>query len=193
MPNIEKKHNCQTPDNIYQLPLFVLFFLFFLVPGCASKYTLSAPKYNRYEGEINQHTRLIRADRHRIFHILTDEQSFQAICPKGTVVTHESAPPYRVGTVLRTDIDHIFNLSWRSQVMQVVPDSFIRLQFLDGFFAGGTEIWELESQGEFTRTTQTIIVPINGFFKKIAWVLKVRRKHDNMVEMFLDNLKSSAG
>ncbi len=149
-------------------------------------------KYSQYDGEINQHVRLIKAERQRIFHILTDEKSFRKICPEGTIVTHESAPPYRAGSRINTEIDHIFNLKWRSQVQEVVPGERIRLQFLDGFFAGGTEIWELEGIGEFTRTTHTIIVPVDGFLKKLAWTLKVRRKHDNMVEIFLDNLKSLA-
>jgi hypothetical protein len=176
--------------NKLQLISILLFFVCF--PGCASKYMVSSSKYPQYDGEINQHVRMIKAEKQKIFHILTDATSFRAICPEGTIVTHESAPPYRVGSRIKTEIDHIFNLKWHSQVMEVVPGERVRLQFVDGFFAGGTEIWELESIGEFTRTTHTIIVKVNGFLKKFAWGLKVRRKHDNMVEIFLDNLKSLA-
>jgi len=171
--------------------LFIVL-LFLFLQGCSTTYTIPSSKYPRYEGEVNQHVREIKAEKERIFHMLTDEKSFGSICPKGTIVTHESLPPYQVGSKVQTKIDHIFNLTWRSRVMEIVSNKKIRLQFLDGFFAGGTEIWELESNGEFTRTTHTIIVQINGFIKKWIWRLKVRRKHDIIVEAFLDNLKSLA-
>jgi RNA binding exosome subunit len=60
---------------------------------------------------------------------------------------------------------------------------------LDGFFAGGTEIWELETLGEETQVTHTIIVQPKGFFGNLVWTLKMRIKHDKMVEAVLDNLK----
>ena len=174
-------------------PRFLFIVLLFLfLQGCSTTYTIPSSKYLRYEGEVNQHVREIKAEKERIFHMLTDERSFGSICPKGIIVTHESLPPYQVGSKVQTKIDHIFNLTWRSRVMEIVSNKKIRLQFLDGFFAGGTEIWELESNGEFTRTTHTIIVQINGFIKKWIWRLKVRRKHDIIVEAFLDNLKSLA-
>ena len=100
--------------------------------------------------------------------------------------------PYQVGTFVNTKIDHIFKLLWRSQVIELEKDKKVRLQFLSGFFAEGTEFWELEPENEFTRTTHTIIVQPRGFLKKLAWNLKVRRKHDKMVEAFLDNLKRAA-
>lgn len=170
---------------------YLLFFMLLLLflQGCASKYTVPSSAYPDYEGEVNQHTRLIKAENHRVFHILTHEKSFKTVCPKGAIITHESSSPYQVGTIVNTKIDHIFDLEWRSQVMEVVPNKRIRLQFLDGFFAGGTEIWTLERKGEFTKTTHTIIIQINGFFKKLAWRLKFRPKHDKMTEAFLNNLK----
>lgn len=163
--------------------------LFLLAQGCSTKYIVSSGEYADFEGEVNQHVRLIRAEKHRIFQILTHEDTFRTICPKGTIVTYESPLPYQVGTLVKTKIDHILKLSWHSQVTEVVPYKKSRLRFLDGFFAGGTEIWELEREGEFTRVTHTIIVQPKGFFKKLAWSLKVRPKHDKMVEAFLDNLK----
>jgi hypothetical protein len=172
----------------------VLFFivLFSLSTGCSTKHSRTHDKYSQYEGEINQHTRLIHAESHRIFHILTQQDSFKSICPKGTVVTFEPMSPYQVGTFVNTRIDHIFKLLWRSQVIAIEPNEKIRLQFLSGFFAGGTEIWELESENGSTRTTHTIIFQLQGFLKKLVWNLKVRRKHDKMVEAVLDNLKRAA-
>ena len=165
-------------------------FLFFLFSqGCSSKYTLESTEYHGYEGEVNQHTRLIQASRERVFQILTDEQAFRQICPEGTIVTFETPPPYGVGTLLKTKITHIYELEWNTQVEEVLPPSKIRLHFLDGFFAGGTEIWEIKSLGEDTQVTHTIIIQPAGILKDLVWALKVRTKHNKMVEAVLDNLK----
>lgn len=172
--------------------LFLFLCLFFLVQGCSTRYIVSSDEYVDFEGEVNQHTRLVRAEKHRIFHILTHEDTFRTVCPKGTIVTYESPLPYQKGTLVKTKIDHIFKLSWRSQVIEVVPNKKSRLRFIDGFFAGGAEFWELEREGEFTRVTHTIIVQPKGFLKQLAWRLKVRLKHDKMVETLLDNLKRIA-
>ncbi|MBW2329645.1 MAG: SRPBCC family protein [Deltaproteobacteria bacterium] len=172
-----------------RLCLLAAVLLFLCLQGCSTKYTITSPKYAEYEGEINQHTRLVRAERSHVFQVLTQEESFKKICPKGTIVTHESPPPYKVGTLVKTKIVHIFELEWNSRVEEVIPDSKIRLQFLDGFFRGGTEIWELESETEYTRVTHTIIIQPKGLLEKLAWALKARMKHNKMTEAVLDNLK----
>ena len=168
--------------------------VFFLIcaAGCSTKYIVTSDKYAQYEGEVNQHTRLIRSDAGRIFLLLTHEEKFKAVCPQGTTATYEAPLPLQQGTFVVTKIDHIFKLQWRSQVVELIPDKKIRLQFLDGFFAGGTEIWELEPEKGSVKTTHTIIVRPHGFFKKLAWSLKVRGKHNKMTEAFLDNLKRFA-
>lgn len=175
-----------------KIGLILCVFLLVFVPGCSTQYIVTANKYAQYEGEVNQHTRLIRADAQRIFRILTREDRFKTVCPQGTVVTHKSPLPYQVGTLVETRIDHIFKLKWRSQVVELIPDKKIRLQFKDEFFVGGTEIWELEPENEFTRITHTIIVRPQGFLKKLFWSLKIRGKHDKMTEALLDNLKRVA-
>jgi len=157
--------------------------------ACSTKYTIKSPEYDRYGGEANQHTILIHAEKGRIFQILTQEEMFKKICPEGTTVTYEPPLPYQAGTLVRTKINHIFKLEWRSRVEEVIPDTKIRLQFLDGFFAGGTEIWELKDMGGKTQVTQTIVVKPRDFIGKVLWGLKVRGKHNKMVEAFLDNLK----
>ena len=169
--------------------LLAVLLLFLSLHGCSTKYIITSPQYNQYEGEIIQHTRLIRAERNRIFQILTHEGAFKEICPKGIIVTHESPPPYRVGLLIKTKILHIVKLDWNSRVKEIVPDKKIRLQSLNGFFTGGTEIWELDSVDEYTRVAHTIIVQPKGFFKNLAWVLKVRLKHDKIIETLLDSLK----
>ena len=166
--------------------------LFLVVQGCATNSALQFPAYAKYEGQVNQHTRFIRAESNRIFHILTLQKTFNTICPKGTTVFHETPLPYQVGTLVKTQIDHIYKLTWSSRVEELIPDEKIRLRFIDGFFAGGTEFWELEAQGEGTLIKHTLIFQPQGFLKKLAWNLKVRRKHDTMVEALLDNLKEAA-
>jgi hypothetical protein len=169
----------------------VVYFIYLLslVIGCSTKHIATSAKYSQYEGEINQHTSLIQAETHRVFHILTHQDTFNAICPQGTIVTFEPLSPYQMGTFVNTKIDHIFKLVWRSKVVEMIPNKKIRLQFLDGFFTGGTEIWELEPENGFTRATHTIIIRPQGFIKKLAWNLKVRRKHNKMVDSCFDNLK----
>jgi ribosome-associated toxin RatA of RatAB toxin-antitoxin module len=164
----------------------------FLLIGCSTKYRVESTRYAEFDGEINQHSRLIQAPAHRLFEIVTDADRFQAILPEGTVLTHEDPPPYQAGATVRMHINHIFKLTWQSQVEEVIPDKKIRLTFLDGFFAGGAEIWEFEKQADMTRTTHTIIVDPKGFWRKFAWNLKVRLKHDKMVEQMLDNLEQVA-
>jgi len=171
------------------LYLLAALLLFLSLCECSTKYIITSPQYNRYEGEINQHTRLIRAEKNLIFRILTQEEAFNEICPKGIIVTHESSPPYRVGLLIKTRILHIVTLDWNSRVEGIIPDKKIRLQFLNGFFAGGTEFWELDSVDGYTRVAHTIIVQPKGFFKNLAWIFKVRLKHDKIVEALLDNLK----
>jgi len=179
-------------ENFHFLILIVCVYIVVFVPGCSTKYIVTSDKYDHYEGEVIQHTRLIRADARCIFLILTQEDKFKVLCPPGTIVTYEFPLPYQQGTFITTKIDHIFKLQWRSQVVELIPDQKIRLQFLDGFFAGGTEIWELEPEKGFTKITHTIIVHSRGFLKQLAWSLKVRGKHDKMTEAFLDNLKRIA-
>jgi carbon monoxide dehydrogenase subunit G len=166
-------------------------FLFFSSQGCSTKYVVESSNYPEYQGEINQHSRLIRTERGRVFQVLTDEEAFSALSPDGTIVTYETPAPYEVGTIVKTRIEHIVKLSWHSRVQEVVQDRRIRLQFMDGLFAGGTEIWELDTTGECTRVTHTIIVQPEGFLRKLAWNVKVRGKHDRMTEAFLDNMKSA--
>lgn len=168
-------------------------FLLSPLQGCSSKYTVPpSVRYAPFEGELNQHSRVIRADRDHVFRILTDTETFKKLCPPGTVVTFVTPEPYRVGTLINTKIEHIFRLEWNTRVEEIVPSERIRLRFLDGFFADGTEIWEFEILGTGTRVAQTIIVQPRGILRKIAWFLKVRNRHDVMVEKFLDELKQFA-
>lgn len=171
--------------------LWTLLLVLGATQGCASKYHIKAPDYKGYEGEINQHSRLMRADKSKIFQLITHEKSFQSLCPEHTIFTHKTPPPYRVGTQVHTKIDHIFKLQWNTRVEELIPAQKIRLYFMDGFFKGGTELWEFEEEGDAVRVIHTIVVQPKGL-RKIAWLLKARRKHDEIVESVLDNLKQAA-
>ena len=156
--------------------------------ACSSKYTVESSEYVEFKGEINQHVRFLEADKCRVFQILTRERPFGEICPEGTIVTHESPQPYGEGSLVKTKIDNLFDLEWNSRVEEIIADRRIRLKFLDGFFFDGTEIWELEEVDQGTRISHTIIFQPDGFLKSFVWLLKVRTKHDDMVEVLLDNL-----
>jgi hypothetical protein len=163
-----------------------------LFTGCTSPYTVLPSNVPAFSGEANRHVRWIQADSQRIFQILTRPQSMRSLCPEGTVVSFLSPAPYMAGDLVETRIEHIFQLEWISRVDQVVANQSIRLIFQSGFFSGGTELWELYPQANGTSVSHTIMVDPKGFFKRLAWVTKVRRKHDKMVELFLDNLKRTA-
>jgi ribosome-associated toxin RatA of RatAB toxin-antitoxin module len=163
--------------------------LLLLCSGCTSRYTVSSSKYDSYPGEVNQHVRLLNAPAHSIFEMVTRDEDMKALCPDGTIVTILSPPPYESGDLVETRVEHIFKLKWISRVEAVDPHRMIRLKFQSGFFSGGTEIWEFEETGVKTRVSHTIIVEPKGLIRNAAWLLKIRRKHDKMVEQFLDNLE----
>jgi len=163
-----------------------------LLTGCTSQYTVLPSNVPTYSGESNQHVRWIQADSQRIFQILTSPQGMRSLCPDGTVVSYLSPLSYVEGNLVETRIEHLFEFEWISRVEQVVANQSIRLIFQNGFFSGGTELWEFYPETNGTLVSHTIYVDLKGFFKRLAWATKVRRKHDKMVELFMDNLKRTA-
>ena len=182
----------KSKKNIPIKTIIKFLFVLLLLAGCTSPYAVLPSNVPAYSGEANQHIRWIQADSQRIFQILTHPQSMRSLCPEGTVVSFLSPAPYVEGDLVETRIEHIFKLKWISQVEQVVANQSIRLIFQSGFFSGGTELWEFYPEANGTRVSHTIIVDPKGIFKRLAWMTKMRRKHDKMVELFLDNLKRTA-
>jgi len=178
--------------NIFIKTVINFLFLLPLLTGCASQYTVLPSKEAAYSGEANRHVRWIQADRQQIFQLLTSPQGMRSLCPDGTVVSYLSPAPYAEGDLVETRIEHIFKFKWISQVERVLADQSIRLTFQSGFFAGGTELWELYPENNGTRVSHSIFIEPRGFFKRLAWMTKMRHKHDKMVELFLDNLKRTA-
>lgn len=68
--------------------LAVAVLLFSCLPGCASRYTIKAPEYARYNGEINQHKPLIRAQKSRIY-----QRSITRLL-SGPEVSYEKCPGF---------------------------------------------------------------------------------------------------
>ena len=74
-------------------------------------------------------------------------------------------------------------------VLDIVLFHFDSTQIFRRFFYQRNGNLKNEERGEYTLVSHTIIVRTGSFFQKMAWVLKVRRKHDKMVEDFLENLQ----
>lgn len=159
--------------------------------GCSAKYTSNSPKYTKYKGEINHHTRLIKANRSELFDIITDEQSYKKICDGLLTITYHPPLPYQAGTIVSTQVEVRQQMHWQSHVEEIIPSQMIRLKFIDGFFAGCTEIWEIEQEGEMTRVSHTTTVNPKNIKETLFWVLKARNKHDDIIETVLDNLQAS--
>lgn len=159
--------------------------------ACSAPQSQFHKTYDNIPGEPNQHVRLIDASPERIFKILTHQESFTALVPEYAAVTFDSET-YSVGTRLTTHINHLLEFTWHSQVQEIVPNQKIRLEFMDGLFMGGAEIWEMQPHAEKTLVMQTIVVAPRGWIRKFIWNLKARRRHNIMVEKFLDSLKEMA-
>ena len=83
----------ENPKKIY---LSVICFLgtvsiLFSLVACSSKYTVKSTEYAGWEGEINQHVRLVRAEPNQVFKILTAEKAFGEICPKSRLAKNITA------------------------------------------------------------------------------------------------------
>ena len=116
---------------------------------------------------------------------------FVNLIPSDRVQLSKVTPgPYEVGTVIRTETKYKIKLQWDSQVVRVLKDRLLVLQFQDGPFRGGYEVWELETQGSSTRATHTLVYNISNFLYRLVWVLKSgEKKHNTLTEETLQNLK----
>jgi ribosome-associated toxin RatA of RatAB toxin-antitoxin module len=176
--------------NLIRTGLWLTWAALWLV-GCSTAQTSFYKTYPQYHGETNQHKRLITAPADQIYDILTSPSAFSQLVPEYTYVTFD-AETYGVGTRLTVQIDHLLKFTWHTQVKEVVPNKRIRMEFLDGLFKGGAEIWELEPQEGKTLVLQTIVVEPRGWIRQFIWNFKARDRHDAMIENFLDGLQVMA-
>jgi ribosome-associated toxin RatA of RatAB toxin-antitoxin module len=172
--------------------------IFFLVLVVLALYGCATPppvperlEFLNYQGQVNEHHILIQAPPSRVFHVLTDFDRFMTLIPSERVQLTKVTPgPYRVGTAIRAETIYKISLTWDSQVVQIDKDRLLVLQFQNGPFQGGYEVWELKAKGRCTRVSHTLVYNISNFFYRLVWLLKQgEKKHNILTEVTLLNLK----
>ncbi|MHC1742430.1 MAG: type II toxin-antitoxin system RatA family toxin [Syntrophobacteraceae bacterium] len=173
---------------------FLLPALSLALSGCAKPALPQGLQHLAYPGRTNEHHIVIEAPPERIFSILTDFDRFPGLVPSDRIrVSKQTGGPYGVGTVIRTETGYKIKVSWTTRVVDFQECRKITLQFQEGMFRGGYEIWDLEPDGEKTRVSHTILFNLSNFIYRILWVLKdVESKHNILVEATLHNLKRAS-
>ena len=148
-------------------------------------------EFLNYQGYVNEHRTLIQAPTSRVFDVLTDFDRFVTLIPSERVQLSKVTPgPYGVGTTIRAETIYKIQLSWESQVVKIKKNRLLILQFQDGPFRGGYEVWELVPHGTCARVSHTLIYNISNFLYKLVWVFKRgERNHNTLTEVTLLNLK----
>ena len=148
-------------------------------------------EFLNYQGQVNEHYTLIQAPTSRVFAVLTDFDRFVTLIPSERVQLSKVTPgPYGVGTTIRAETIYKIKLSWDSQVVKLKKNRLLVLQFQDGPFRGGYEVWELAPQGTCARVSHTLIYNLSNFLYRLVWVLKRGENHHNtLTEVTLLNLK----
>ena len=182
------------PFSDFQLsiPRLLVGLTLFAFLGCAAPPPVPERlEFLGYQGHVNEHQVVIQADSSQIFSVLTDFDRFVALIPADRMQLSKATPgPYKVGTVLRAETKYKIKLQWHSQVVRVQKDRLLVLQFQDGPFRGGYELWELKPQGSATRVSHTLVYNISNFLNRLVWVLKSgEKKHNTLTETTLQNLK----
>jgi ribosome-associated toxin RatA of RatAB toxin-antitoxin module len=172
--------------------IFVLILVALVLTCCATPPSVPERlEFLNYQGQVNAHDTLIQAPPSRVFHVLTDFDRFITLIPSDRVQLRKITPgPYQVGTAIRTETTYKIRLTWDSQVVQINKDRLLVLQFQNGPFQGGYEVWELKAKGSCTRVSHTLVYNISNFFYRLVWLLKQgEKRHNNLTEVTLLNLK----
>jgi ribosome-associated toxin RatA of RatAB toxin-antitoxin module len=148
-------------------------------------------EFLNYQGQVNEHHTLVRAQPSQVFAVLTDFDRFVTLIPTDRVELSKVTPgPYQVGTTIRAETAYKIKLRWHSKVVQMEKDSLLVLQFQDGPFRDGYEVWELRPQGNCTRVSHTFVYNISNLLYRLVWVFKRgEKKHNTLTEVTLLNLK----
>jgi ribosome-associated toxin RatA of RatAB toxin-antitoxin module len=170
---------------------WICWMLFCSLTGCVKPIVPDRLQYLGYAGRVNEHRIAIDAPPERVFSILTDFDRFPSLVPSDRIrVTKETAGPYGVGTLIRTQTGYKIKVSWTTKVVDIQEGRKIILQFQEGMFRGGYEIWELQQESERTHVSHTILFNIANAVYRFFWVLKgIESKHNILVEATLRNLK----
>ena len=172
---------------------FTLSLLLF-TQGCNKHVVPEQYRYLNFEGKVNQHKKVIKAKQETIFTMITDIDIFKTLYPTGFIEVSQASSDYlTIGTLRNTQTKYIVNLNWDSKVIELIENKKIVLQFLNGIFQNGYEIWELEVRDGNTEVRHTILYNIHGFFYSLVWSLKKgENRHDYLVEETLNSLKRKA-
>jgi len=178
------------------LPVRSLFshLLLLLLVGCASPPVPARLQFLGYQGYVNEHKILIHAPISRVFALLTDHDRLQELAPVDLVQSTKVSPgPYSVGTLIHSETRYKIKLQWDSRVVRLEQDHLLVLEFLNGIFRGGYEVWELQPEGDFALLSHTLVYNLANPLYHILWVVKQgETKHDALVETTLLNIKRAS-
>lgn len=148
-------------------------------------------EFLNYQGQVNEHHTLIHASPEQVFAVLTDFDRFVTLIPSDRIQLSKLTPgAYQVGTTIRAETMYKIKLSWDSKVVHLEKDHLLVLQFQDGPFRDGYEVWELRPQGSCTRVSHTFVYNISNSLYRLVWVFKRgEKKHNTLTEVTLLNLK----
>jgi len=172
---------------------FTLSLLLF-TQGCNKHVVPEQYRYLNFKGRVNQHKKLIKAKPDAVFTMITDIDIFKTLYPTGFIEVSQASSDYlTIGTLRNTQTKYIVTLNWDSKVIELIENKKIVLQFLNGIFQNGYEIWELEACDDYTEVGHTVLYNIHGFFYSLVWSLKKgENRHDYLVEETLNSLKRKA-
>jgi ribosome-associated toxin RatA of RatAB toxin-antitoxin module len=171
--------------------IFILAVAALLLSDCATPPVPERLEFLNYQGQVNEHHIIIQAPPSRVFDVLTDFDRFVTLIPSNRVRLKKMTPgPYQVGTTIRAETTYKIKLIWDSQVEQIQKDRLLVLQFQNGPFKGGYEVWELKTTGSCTRMSHTLVYNISNSFYRLVWLMKRgERRHNILTEVTLLNLK----
>lgn len=177
---------------LLQLQGFLAGLMALILLGCATPPPVPERlEFLNYQGQVNEHHTLIKASPSQVFAVLTDFDRFVRLIPNDRVELSKVTPgPYQVGTTIRAETMYKIKLSWESKVVNLEEGRLLVLQFQNGPFRGGYEVWELRPQGSCTRVSHTFVYDISNFLYRLIWVFKRgEKKHNTLTEVTLLNLK----
>jgi len=168
--------------------------LLLFTQGCNKHVVPEQYRYLNFAGRVNQHTKVIKAKPETIFNMITDIDTFKTLYPTGFIKVRQApSDSLTIGTLRTTQTKYIVTLNWDSKVIELIENKKIVLQFLNGIFQNGYEIWELEACDDYTEVSHTVLYNIHGLFYSLVWSLKKgENRHDYLVEETLNSLKRKA-
>ncbi len=145
-----------------------------------------------FKGKINQHRILIQKEPEATYDFLTDFNQFKHWVPLEEIIIEKMTPgEISIGTKFHFNIKFRIGPEWDSEVILLERPHRIVYRFLNGFFEGGIEIWDLKKNELGTEVTHTLIYQIRRWIYRIGWsLLGGEKKHNELTEIALKRLKS---